>query len=155
MEMDGAHTAEVDGEVGSDAANDAARLRAESDAFQAHLERLNELEVEKRQMAPSDPGFVTLALEVEQLAATVLNDARGQTELGQAAHLDGITMPIVDVPDSLTAVQILAQWRDSERQLADESPSSDRARELRAQIDAYRRAYQGVFKRDEDQPRTV
>ncbi len=142
MESEGVHTARVD----SEGASDAARLRAESDAFQAHLERLSELEVEKRHMSPSDPGFVTLALEVEQLAATVLKDARGQTDIGQAAHLDGIATPIVDVPDSLTAVQILAQWREAERQLADESPSSDRARELRATIDAYRRAYQRVFR---------
>ena len=103
-------------------------------------------------MAPSDPGFVTLVLEVEQPASIVLHDAKGQTEIGQEAQLDGITTAIKDVPDTLTAMQILAQWRELERQLAGESPASDRARELRAQIDAYLRAYQRVFK--DNLPRT-
>jgi len=134
----------------SNAVDDAARLSAESEQFQAHLERLGELEEEKRTLSPVDPSFVALAREIEDLAAALLTDARGQTEYGEAAHEDGIETPIDAVPETLTAVQILAQWREAERDLAAEPVGSPRARELRVAIDAYRRAYQRVFDRTKE-----
>jgi hypothetical protein len=136
------HTFPVSDSVKTD---DAARLSAESAQFQAHLTRLSELEDRKRELSPTDPEFVVLARDIEDLAGALLGDARGQTQLGEAAHQDGVSTPIVDVPDTLTAVQILAQWREAERELDGEPTASARARELRMAIDAYRRAYQRVF----------
>jgi hypothetical protein len=142
--MNAAHTHDVQH---GDTHADAARLRAESDAFQAHLGQLAELEDRKRALSPSEPEFIALAVEVEQLAAIVLADARGQTELGDRAHRDGVTTPIIEVPDDLTAQQILVEWRAAERQLVAADPASDEAREMRATVDAYRRAYQVVFEK--------
>src|SRR5690348_4393000 len=92
------HTAPVNEEH----AVTAAGLRAESDQFHAHLQRLAELEDRKRELSPVDPDFVSLAREVEDLAASVLADARGQTEFGVAAHQEGVETPIVDVPEDAT-----------------------------------------------------
>lgn len=130
--------------MSDDDARTAAGLRAESDQFHAHLDRLVELEDEKRELSPIDPAFVALAQEIEQLAATVLADAHGQTEVGEAAHRDGVVTPIVEVPDDATEAEILSRWRAAERQLA-AAASADEARQLRATIEAYRRAYQTLF----------
>lgn len=133
--------------TGSEAPGDAVKLRAESDTFRAHLERLTELEDQKRRLPPTDPAFMALAVEVERLAETVLADARGQTSIGADAHVDGVTTPIEEVPPELSAVQILEGWRASERRLAELPADSEEARRARHQRDAYRRAYQAAFDR--------
>jgi hypothetical protein len=120
-------------------------LRAESDTFVAQLERLADLEHTKRDIPPSDPRFLALAVEVEQAAKALLADARGQTELGDAAHTAGLSVPITAIPPGMSAAQIIVGWRDTERQLATMDPASDEAREARLMIDAYRRAYQAAF----------
>jgi DNA repair exonuclease SbcCD ATPase subunit len=124
---------------------DEAQLRAQSDAFNARLDELLALEDRKRNLSPVDPEFVSLALEVEQLAAGLLDTARKQTELGDAAHREGVATPIVDVPADASAHQILMEWRAAERQIATASPGSEASRQLRAQIESYRRAYQKIF----------
>jgi hypothetical protein len=123
-----------------------AKLRAESDTFVAQLQRLIELENEKRETPPTDPRFLGLAVEVEDAAAALLEDAREQTELGDAAHGADLPDPIAAIPPNLSAVQLISAWRDAERELADLPARSDDARALRLTIDAYRRAYQATFK---------
>jgi hypothetical protein len=128
-------------------ADDAIKLRAESDTFRAHLDRLTELEDQKRRLAPSDPAFIALAIEVERLAETVLADARGQTSIGAEAHVDGVATPIDEVPADLSALEILERWRASERRLEQLDPNSEEGRREGHQRDAYRRAYQAAFDR--------
>jgi hypothetical protein len=123
----------------------AAALAANSDTFMVQLERLAELEQRKRDLPPNDPRFVALAVEVEDAAKALLQDARDQTALGDVAHAAGLSVPIVEVPNDLTAAQIIAEWRDVERRLSSLPPASDEAREARLMIDAYRRAYQAAF----------
>jgi hypothetical protein len=127
-----------------------AELRAESDTFVAQLQRLAELENEKRDTPPTDPRFLGLAVEVEDAAAALLNDARGQTALGDAAHAAGVSDPITLISPDLSAIELISSWRAAERRLADLPPRSDEARSLRLTIDAYRRAYQSTFKAHRD-----
>jgi hypothetical protein len=132
-----------------------ASVRAESDTFVAQLERLHELETAKRELAPTDPRFLALAVQVEDAAKALLEDARGQTELGDRAHASGMDVPIKQVPPDLSATEILAAWRDLERRVLALDPASDEAGEMRMMIDAYRRAYQSAFdevRRLEKQP---
>jgi hypothetical protein len=130
---------------GSEATVTAAELRAESDTFVAQLQRLIDLESEKRDMVPSDPRFVSLAVQVEDAAAALLEDARGQTALGDAAHNVGLADPIAVISPNLSAIELISAWRDAERTLSALPPRSEEARSLRLMIDAYRRAYQAVF----------
>jgi hypothetical protein len=140
------HTRGVAGIEGADV--DAAKLRAESDLFGAHLERLAELEERKRSVAPNDPAFLDLAAQVEQLAQSVLDDARKQSEIGADAHQSGVSTPIEDISPELTAYEIVDAWRAAERRLGALDPGSADAQRERALIDRYRRAYQTAFERD-------
>lgn len=101
----------------------------------------------KRTVPPADPRFVALAVEVEQTAEALLKEARAQTELGDAAHVQGVETPIVQIPQNLSAYELISGWREAERKLADTASDSAEARSLRTLIDAYRRAYQDVFDR--------
>lgn len=120
-------------------------LRAESDTFVAQLERLAELEQAKRELPPSDPRFLALAVQVEDAAKALFQDAREQTALGESAHVAGVDAPIEQIPADLSAMQIIAAWRDAERRLVGLAASSQEADQLRLMIDAYRRAYQKTF----------
>jgi hypothetical protein len=139
------HTATMSEDQSPEAIVTAAELRAESDTFVAQLDRLIELESQKREMPPSDPRFVSLAVQVEDAAAALLDDARGQTTLGDAAHTVGLEDPIAVISPNLSAIELISAWRDAERKLSALPPGSDEARGLRLMIDAYRRAYQTVF----------
>lgn len=121
------------------------KLRAESDVFVSQLDHLYELEQQKRALSPTDPRFVGLALEVEQAAKALLDDARGQTKLGDEAHVAGVQAPIADIPQNLTASELISGWREAERRLAGLDASSDDARSARVLIEAYRRAYHQLF----------
>jgi hypothetical protein len=144
------HTQPMTDEQTQNATVTGAELRAESDTFVAQLQRLMELEAEKRDTPPTDPRFLGLAVEVEDAAAALLVDARGQTELGDAAHAAGITDPIAVISPNLSALELISAWRDAERKLSALAPRSDEARSLRLTIDAYRRAYQATFKERRD-----
>jgi hypothetical protein len=122
-----------------------AELRAESDTFVAQLERLAELEFAKRELSPSDPRFIALALQVEDAAKALLDDARGQSALADQAHVDHVTTPITEIPADLSAHQVISAWRDLERQLEGMDPASDEAATARLMIDAYRRAYRRLY----------
>jgi hypothetical protein len=136
-----------------DASVTAGELRAESDTFVAQLQRLLELEAEKRDTPPTDPRFLGLAVEVEDAVAALLDDARGQTALGDAAHGAGISDPIAVISPNLSAIELISAWRDAEQKLGALPPRSDEARSLRLMIDAYRRAYQATFKERRDRER--
>jgi hypothetical protein len=137
-------------ERAEDATVTGAELRAESDTFVAQLQRLMELEAEKRDTPPTDPRFLGLAVEVEDAAAALLVDARGQTALGDEAHAAGLSDPIAVISPNLSAIELISAWRDAERNLSALAPRSDEARSLRLMTDAYRRAYQATFRERRD-----
>ncbi len=127
-----------------------AKLRAESDTFVAQLQRLLQLEAEKRDTPPTDPRFLGLAIEVEDAASALLDDARGQLTLGDAALEAGLDEPIAVISPNLSAIELISAWRDAERKLSELPPRSEEAGSLRLTIDAYRRAYQATFKERRD-----
>lgn len=125
-------------------------LRETSDALLASLDRLADLEAEKRRLPPDDPRLVDVATEVQDLASEILESATRQTGLVETAHV----MAMTDEPGAPTQAidaayrelhNILDDWRAAERQLvhapAGSSQAADaltRSRELR---DEYQRAF--------------
>ena len=133
-------------------------LHATSDAVLATLDRLRTLELEKRDLPVGSPRLVELAKEIERLATTVLGASDAQVDLAKAAHagakagtIDAGTT-INEMGDPPRNVQtVLAEWRDSERQLGEALPGSPEATRLRAEIEVlreeYRRAHDAVVRR--------
>ena len=133
------------------------KLRDASDALLANLDRLRDLEEQKRQLPLDSPRLVELATEIESLARTVLHASDRQTSLAEAAN----AMAEAGVPSreaSIEAVRpardvhaVLADWRDAERRLAGLDPASADAADTRSQIAAlreeYRRAHDAAAQR--------
>jgi len=125
-------------------------LRATSDALMRDLEALNALEERKRALAPGDDRLLTLAQEIEAIAARLLGSSVRQRQLSERAD----TLVDDDHPEapeqSIDATRreihvILAEWREVERLGAEAPPDSaaartaaERAAELREE---YRRAH--------------
>ena len=59
------------------------QLRSTSDEVLGTLDRLRELEIEKRSISPTDPRFQQLANEVQQLADSLTSTAEVQAALGE------------------------------------------------------------------------
>ena len=127
----------------------AADLRRASDEFMQRLDRLHELEVRKRELAPDAPEFVRLAREIEDLARALLFSGGQQVELAEEVHFEAkrndiaIDQSIRDTPPRRDAVAVLAEWRAAERRLAgapigteEEATEREAVRELREE---YRR----------------
>ena len=119
-------------------------LSAESAAFLGQLEQLYELEQRKRAVGPSDPLFQVIATQVEDAVRLLLDRAERQVALGTDPET---VTPIREVPADATAEQVLRQWREVERQLAERDRDSASIRDLRLQADALRRAYQELYRR--------
>jgi hypothetical protein len=132
-------------------------LRETSDALLANLDRLRELEVEKRQLPLDSPRLVELATEIEVLASTVLRTTDRQTDLAKIttkrAGQDGFdgTTTIEKLPPARDVHAVLAEWREAERRLADlPADSTDAAiarSEIRALREEYRRAHDAAARR--------
>ena len=130
---------------------DASReLRASSDALLEDLALLAGLEQEKRSLSPDSPRLVSLAEEIEQLAARVLGSSRRQRSLSEtvndAAQATGgrsATAPsIEETPREIHL--ILADWREAERQATEAEPGSQEAREAQAAVDRLREEYRAA-----------
>jgi hypothetical protein len=128
----------------------AAELRRASDEFMQRLDRLHELESRKRELPPSEPEFIRLAREVEDLAQALLHTSGQQLELaeevGDAAKTsDGVVdLPIRESPPKRDAVAILADWRAAERRLAAAAAGSADEREARADAEKLRDEYRRI-----------
>lgn len=128
-------------------------LRAASDALLRDLAELHELEQEKRRTDPDSPRLVRLAEEIEALAVRVMGTSMRQRERAQAISSPGGT----DAPDQSIAETpreihvILAEWRDTERQLSEAAPGSPDAGIAERRIDVlrleYRRAHDAAQRR--------
>lgn len=122
-------------------------LHATSDALLASLDRLRELELEKRQTALESPRLVELAEEIERLAESVLSASDVQTDLARLAHamVEGGQLAGTDSIESLAETRdvhtVLAEWRDTERALGELEPGSAAATQLRARIETLRAEY--------------
>jgi hypothetical protein len=117
------------------------------------LERLQELETEKRAIDPGTPTFRKLAREVERLAASVFAHSHVQQQLAEETvtlrEEAGVSLsPIDQVAPSREIQEILAEWRDAERRTIEATVGSTEraqaeadANRLRAE---YRRTYQSI-----------
>jgi hypothetical protein len=128
-------------------------LRSTSDELLRRLERLRELEVEKRNLKPGTEHFRAIARDIEMLAAGVLTKTVEQEQLAdESLELRRATgsaaPPIVDVPPVREPSAILAEWREAERRLADAPAGTIEHDEARAEVDRlrdeYRRAYRAA-----------
>ena len=121
-------------------------LRRASDSFLNQVERLHELEEEKRRAVPGTPEMLRLSHLVEGLAAQVLDTASRQSDLAElAAKRQPVQLrPIEQVPPR-SIPEIIAEWRDAERSLTAAEPGSVEWESCRANVERlrseYRRAY--------------
>ncbi|HET7726631.1 MAG TPA: hypothetical protein VFK54_04825 [Candidatus Limnocylindrales bacterium] len=127
-------------------------LRATSDALLQDLERLFEIENEKRALAPDDPRLVPMSEEVAELAARLLDKSEMQRalsmrteELVQRGDPDAPTDPIEATPREIPV--ILAEWREAERVAAGLDPDSPEAHEVAARIERLRGEYREAHRR--------
>jgi hypothetical protein len=118
-------------------------LRAASDALLRDLAELHALEQEKRRIEPDSPRLVRLAEEIEALAARVMGSSIRQRQRAEAIVGDGgPDAPDVTIAETPREIHvILAEWRDTERQLADATPGSADVDVAGKRIDELRREY--------------
>jgi hypothetical protein len=134
-------------------------LRATSDSLLRALDRMNELEAEKRTVPTGSEKFVALAREVERLAVEVLRHTQNQSTLAETTEEradagGGLGRPIATISAAPRDMPtILNEWRDAERALAAADPSSQEAaisaadvRRLRAE---YRLAHEQIMSQQE------
>lgn len=125
-------------------------LRSASDELLQRLDRLRELELEKRRLQPGTPRFVAVADEVEKLAASLLTKSAEQEHLGEEAvrarHATGVlTRPIEKVAPPREVGAILSEWREAERRLAAAHPGTAEHREAQADVQRLRTEYREAY----------
>lgn len=131
-------------------------LRASSDSLLRDLTELQALEQEKRHTDPDSPRLVRLAVEIEALAARVMGTSMRQRERAEdivsAANAAAPDETIAETPREIHV--ILAEWRDTERQLTEAVPGSVDADIAERRINAlrreYRRAHEAARRRSEE-----
>jgi hypothetical protein len=131
------------------------QLRLASDTLMAALEQMHELEEEKRREPAGSERFLELAREIDDLALQILRHTERQESIAET--LDdrreaggGVSRPIETIPPKPRPLSdILAEWRDAERQLAaadlgspEATDAAGRIRELREE---YRNSFPGGF----------
>ena len=128
----------------------AADLRRASDLFMQRLDRLQELEVRKRELPPDEPEFIRLAREIEDMARALLYSGGQQVELAEAVHHEAkqndipVDQSIRETPPRREAVAILADWRAAERRLAAAEVDTEDERTAQVDVDRLREEYRRV-----------
>ena len=127
--------------------NQETELRRTSDGFLARVEHLHKLEDDKRGMTPGTPEMLRLTREIETLSRDVLDFASRQTDLAElAAKRQPTTLRPIAVIPPREIREILGEWRDAERALADREPGTAEWESARADVerlrDEYRRAHE-------------
>jgi hypothetical protein len=125
-------------------------LRGASTALLTTLDRLVDLEAQKRQLEPDDPRLPDIAAEVQSLAAEVLEVATVQSHIVEATHVmetaDDPTGPGEPIEQAHRAAHdILEDWRQAERQLVEAGPGSAEAMEALVRTRDLRLEYQRAF----------
>src|SRR5829696_2733662 len=114
-------------------------LRRASDGFLARVERLNSLEDDKRGMTPGTPEMVRVTREIEKLSREVLDFASRETDLAElAAKRQPTTMRPIAVVPPREIHEILGEWREAERALADREPGTAEWESTRADVERLR-----------------
>src|SRR5947209_2994659 len=134
-------------------------LRQTSDSLLRALERMNDMESEKRQLPVGSQRFVELAEKIEDLAVEVLRRSEREASLAEGTQQrrragGGVGRPIETAPPGSREMSIfLQQWRDAERALAAADPatpeSSAAASNVRRLREEYRMAYEAKEHRRE------
>jgi hypothetical protein len=123
-----------------------AELRDTSDAVLRDLEALGVLEEEKRTIQPGDPRLITLAAEVETLAARLLAGTSKQRDLAGALHGDPEAAAIPPIEAHIRPMaEILRAWREAEHALKIAAPGSSEEATARAAIEQARGEYRRAF----------
>jgi len=122
-------------------------LRRASDSFLKQVERLHELEEEKRQTEPGTPEMVRLARLIEGIAKEVLGAASRESDLAElAARRQPARFRPIEAVAPRAIPAIIAEWREAERGLEAAAPGSPAWETARAEVerlrDEYRRAYE-------------
>ena len=124
-------------------------LRLTSDTFLARVERLQALEVQKRELPPSQTA--ALAREVETLASEVLRLARRQTALASLAASESPDGRPIAVTGPRAVAVVLDEWRAAERSLTEVQPGTAAWESIRSDVDRlrdeYARAHQALADR--------
>ena len=124
-------------------------LRNVSDDMLRALEQLQNLENKKRAAEPGTASFLSLAIEIEKLAALVFAQTATQQTLAEQTHVAAKSGEAVAPIDEILAGRdvslILSEWRDAERRLAstgiDSAEHAKAAADVRRLRDEYHRAY--------------
>jgi len=141
-----------------------AQLRSTSDTLLAALEELGTLERRKREMEPGDPALVAISTRIEEIAEQVLGASAAQRDLTEQLSTEvnegvrdahGPSIARTPVPTvtgrSLTAAEILHDWRQAETERAGAEPGSEQEADLQARCDdlrgQYRRGFEETFGR--------
>jgi hypothetical protein len=114
-------------------------LRLTSDTFLARVERLQALEVQKRELPPSQTA--ALAREVETLASEVLRLARRQTALASLAASESPDGRPIAVTGPRAIAVVLDEWRAAERSLTEAQPGTAAWESIRSDVDRLRDEY--------------
>lgn len=125
-------------------------LRATSDELLRRLERLRELEIEKRQLTPGTDRFRKIARDIERLAAGVLTKTVEQEHLAdrsmEVREQTGIVaQPIADVTPRRDISLILGEWREAERRLSAAAPGTPDHLEAQAAVQRLRSEYRDAY----------
>jgi len=129
-------------EQGTEGAVTEQELRVTSDGFLARVERLQALEVQKRELPPDEAA--ELAQEVETLTREILEWAERQTTLAADAAATGDCQPIAIIPPRPIHV-VLNEWRAAERAMATEHPGTAAYESARADVDRLRDEYARAY----------
>jgi hypothetical protein len=121
-------------------------LRLTSDELMHSLERLRELELEKRRLSPGTARFKQIAAEVERVAATIFAKSVQQDELAQETvelrEHTGLSAPTIENVEPLREIQvILNEWREAERRLAAAAHGTPEHLEAQSAVQRLRNEY--------------
>lgn len=125
-------------------------LRATSDELLRRLERLRELEVEKRQLTPGTARFRRIARDIERLAAGVLTKTVEQEHLADKSievreQTGVLPQPIAEVTPQRDISLILGEWREAERRLSAAAPGTPDHLEAQAAVQRLRTEYRDAY----------
>ena len=125
-------------------------MRVTSDDLLRRLERLRELEIEKRELTPGTARFRKIAKDIERLAAGVLTKTVEQEQLGRQAgaalEQTGVASPpIADIAPRRELAVILGEWREAERALAAAAPGTPAQRDAQAAVQRLRDEYRDSY----------
>jgi hypothetical protein len=122
-------------------------LKSTSDALLRILDRLHDLEAEKRDLPTGSRRFVELASQIDDLAIQVLRRTEREEELAEDMEArreagGGLGRPINDLATSRRSlVEILEDWRTAERRLAAADPGSAESSEAASRVRQLREEY--------------